>query len=555
MRERMNVGWLICIVALTGGLVGCVDPGGVEVDDVYRLQQAMLERSPQARAQAGLGLMTPVADTVPALPVAQGKDGRTQIKLTLQDAVMRALANSSDIAVVAYDPAIAREQIVQAAAAFDATVFGSMGYSTSDTQFLSDAGVGPGRYLTGSVGVQQRLTTGAQWSITNTMVRSWDDRMTVSRGRFNENDLAFEITQPLLRDAWSDVNLAQLRIAKLNYQVTESQFRQQVETIATEVLNLYYQLVQAREEINIAKRLLEVTKATHTYVVDRKDIDANSVQINQALVAIKQREVVLVNALKQKEDVQDQLVRLLNDPQIQLIQKIDIITTTELPHEKVKFDATDQLLTALRLSPVLEQARLGIQQADITVTVAENQLLPRLDLTLGTTLNGGRRKDMLGPMERSVSGRYGSYQAMLAFEYPIGNRLRRAELAQAKLSKKQVVTQMQNSADQITEAIAERLREIDTAYTRWKLQGETLVAAKEQLAGLELLQELEGSTPEFLNIKLQAQVTVAVTESNLLTALVSYNNAIHDLYRVTGATLELNQVKIAMPLATKGLGH
>ena len=247
MTKVRIISGLCLLVALCQ--FGCVSPGSIDVDDVQRLQQAMLARGPQARPGEGLGLMRPTTPDVPALAVEKGSAGRNVIKLSLQQAVMIALTANTDIAVVAYNPQISREQMVEAAAAFDYTMFGSLGYSSTSTAQAHRGGpVVQGRQglRTMEVGLRQHTVTGADWELSNNFSRSWDDRTTDSANRWYQQNLALSVTQPLLRNAWPEFNLAALKIARLNYKISAAQFRQQVEQTITEVMTAYYQLIQAR---------------------------------------------------------------------------------------------------------------------------------------------------------------------------------------------------------------------------------------------------------------------------------------------------------------------
>ncbi len=129
LKFRGLVVWFV--LALAVGVCGCVRPGDMDLNDMYRLQQSILARSPQNRPAEGLGLMRPTSRDLPLLKITKDtKTGQRSIRLDLREAVMRALANNVDIAIVSYDPQVAREQMVQAAAAFDYVLFGSLGYSS-----------------------------------------------------------------------------------------------------------------------------------------------------------------------------------------------------------------------------------------------------------------------------------------------------------------------------------------------------------------------------------------------------------------------------------------
>ncbi|MBS3820907.1 MAG: TolC family protein [Phycisphaerae bacterium] len=549
------------LVMLAAGLHGCVSPGSVDVDDVYRLQQAVRHRNPQNRGDEGLAPMRPASGRLPALPVKTSEDGKTRlVEISLQDVVMRALANNTDIAVVAYTPAIRREQMVQAAAAFDYVVFGSIGYEQTDNPVndkLRKAGnfavtdVSTNRTLSG--GLRQRTVTGANWSVTSTFLRSWDDATTDSVNRWYQPSLALQVIQPLLRDAWPMVNLAALRIARLDHELSLAEFRSQVEQTVVDVMTTYYELIQARENVRIAQRLFDATADTFETVKKRRKLDATVVPIKQTESAMRTREAVLLQAQKTARDLQDALVRLIGDSQLNLLeQDIVLVPTTEIPDVKVVVDTEDQLLTALRLNPQLEQLRLAIRQADINVRVAKWQTLPSLNITAGATVSGASRQDRHDADNSFWSGNYVSYNALLELEYPIGNRLQEAELAEARLTRMRVVSQLQNVTDQVAQRVRERVRQIHERYTELQLQRQAAAAAREELDALNALERLRAQlTPEFLNLKLNAQASVARAEEAVIQALTDYATARLDLQQATGAVLESQRVQLALPVITE----
>ncbi|HDY65402.1 MAG TPA: hypothetical protein ENH84_04110, partial [Phycisphaerae bacterium] len=153
------------------------------------------------------------------------------------------------------------------------------------------------------------------------------------------------------------------------------------------------------------------------------------------------------------------------------------------------------------------------------------------------------------------SGRFISYNAALEFEYPIGNRERRALLAESRLGRKKAISQMQNVADAVDQAIRERIRQVYARHTEYLLQTEAMKAAKDQLEALEILEKIRAQlTPEFLDFKLNTQEEVALAERSQLDALVKYNTAILDLNRTTGSVLEMSNVKLALPVVSQPAG-
>lgn len=540
------------LAVLLAGAVGCVRPGGVDPTLLGRYQKAMAGRSPQKRAgPEGLPSLRPAPGTTgPVLKIIKDKEtGRPRVELTLDQTVMWVLANNPDIAVVSFEPAISRQEMVEAAAFFDYTVFAGYTKTYLDQRTASIFG-GKGRTSTNelNVGIKQKTITGADLSITYDMTRTWDDSTWITMRERYEPTLELAVTQPLLRDAWPGFNLAALRIARINRKISMARFREVVEKTVTNAIGVYWLLSQARKNRDVERSLLDMTLETLRKVEARAEVDATAVEINQIKASVEARRARLIRAEKIILDVQIQLARLLAHEQINVLSDYEIVPVTAPATTKVKIDVADQLVTALRHSPLLEQARLEIAVAGQNIKVARNQLLPRLDLTASTTWQGlGQTPNFA--KEQFNSGDYLSYTLGLTFEYPIGNRQRKAALRRSRMEHMKSIAQLQAVADGVAISLTERIREVNTTFDEILAQQSALKAARTHLKALEDTEIRRCLTPEYLNVKLNAQESVARAELAELQAIVSYNTAMVELAREAGTVLELNRVKTALPAA------
>lgn len=544
MKNRHSV-WL------SAGLIlwqlGCVSPGSMDATVLSRYYRELAKAGPQQRGEydlsdRDLGWLQPQPPS--AGPQLQVDDGKVYLSLT--DAVMRTLANNPSIRVVAYDPRISYQEMVRAAAAFDPALFASAGYNNVDTQgtatgFFS----GSSEERTFEVGLRQLLPTGTSYSISWALTRNWNDFGASPRTNWAP-EIGLEITQPLLRGVGPAFNLAQLRIARINHRISRQEFRQVVEQTIFDVYSAYWTLYRAQEDYRIQAELLKKTVETRDRMKARKIQDATEVEVKQAEAAVEQRNAALIRAQKAVRDARDALLRLMSDPVLNLTTSSDVqvVAISPLLEEAVEPDVNDQLLAALENSPILEQARQAIAIEDVNITIAENQLLPRLDLTASAGVMG-RDKALHQAHQYLSSLDYVSYMLQLSFEYPLGNRARRADLTEAELRKSQARASLQNTADAVAIQVRERIRQIQTSYAEMQAQEKAVDAAQAQLDALNAREKLLGRlSPEFLNVKLQAQQTLASASQALVQARVNYNLAIVELAQVTGTILDWNQVQI-----------
>jgi outer membrane protein len=498
-----------------------------------------------------VGAKTGVASMIP--------DSQFLLPLTLETAIMRTLANSLDIRVISYDPAIARQDMVRAAAAFDYVLFGGAPPNGTnlrvDDKAQSQRGAGStDKIYTAAMGVKQQTVTGAQWALEYDLSRAWDNSpQTIDslRSRY-EPTLSLQVAQPLLRNAWPEYNLSQLRIARVNVKISDEQFREKVEQVVSQAIVGYWTLMQARRSLEIAEVLLAQTKESYERVRGRRLMDATKATIKQVEASVRIREATLIRARKNILDAQDQLARLMADAQVNALTKYEIVPITPPLETKVTFNIGDQLMTALRCNPILEQARLAIAAADINVFVAKNQTLPSLNLVGSVGLQNVDGK-LHEAMEKMNNLDFQSYSFGIQAEYPIGNRDRIAQLRQKQFEYTKSIAAMQNVADQVAVQVNDQVRQVDTSYEEVLAQRAAVEAGQVQLQALDDTERIRARlTPEFLKAKLDAQSSLAGSQSDLLQAIVNYNNALANLARATGTVLELNRVRLVLPSAVEG---
>lgn len=430
------------------------------------------------------------------------------------------------------------------------TAFGSLNYDDEDNPANSIFQPGESEVQTWESGIKQKGLTGLEWSLSYGLTRSWDDLVGRTLPTRYEPMLSFQLKQPLLRDAWEQVALAGVNVAKLNYKIAFFGFRDKAEDTVAQVISAYWRLLQARRGFEIQQALLDRTLDTLSKVEGRQEIDATDVQIKQTEASTKAREAALLQASKAVSDAQDVLVRLMADAQMTVLDEIQIIPATAPSLEAEQLDLSKILKIAMNRNPAIQQARSAVEIADINIRVAKNQRMPRLDLVASTRTQGlARGRKTAGNVLES--GDYISYAVGLSLEIPLGNRQRDAELLKRRLERRQAIAALQNVADQVAIAAKEATRRIQTNYSEIQVQKDAARAARIHLQALEDSEPIrERLTPEFLLVKLQAQESLANAQRAETRSIIDFNISLAELARTSGTVLELHQVKASLPAAT-----
>lgn len=524
------------------------DPDPIEGYQHYRIQQG----PPQRISKTGFDSLRPRPRfKLPYIAVSQGPEGEEQVQLTIEQALIRALANNPQIQIVSYDPQIAKEEIEKALADFDWTTFGRYNYEDQDnpTDSIFLGGQTNSRLL--ETGIKQRNTLGTEWSVSYALTRNWDDLATRTLDTRMEPMIAFQLRQPLLRDGWKEVNLAGINISKLNHRIALAAFRQKTEELAAQVIEAYWYLWQTREDLQIQHWLLDKTTDSLKTIRDREGIDATTIHVEQAQVALRSRQSSLLQLQKRLEDVQDALRQLLCDEQLNLVSDPQLIPVSNPIRTVSSLDEREAINEALALHPLMLQAKLGVEIAEVNIAIAQNQQMPRLDLVASARMQG--LDDNYGPAHDQLERvDYTSYAIGINFEYPLGNRQREAEVRKRRLERSKAISVERNLSDQLAVEVKEKLRRVQTAYQEMEIEEQATRSAQAYLQSIEDTELVRRSlTPEFLLVKLQAQEALANARRAQAMAVADFNRALVQLAQAKGTVLQLHQVQNALPETTQ----
>jgi outer membrane protein TolC len=537
------------VAFLLSQFAGCVSDKTDHRDSLSFYQETLVTVGPQERlSDEGLGSLNPVKKPLlPYLEETKDSAGTTIIRLSLEDAILRALAYNPEITAVSVDPSIAREDITRAASQFDFISFGQARYEREDNPTDSIFQVGQSRSSLWQAGVKQKGITGAEWSVDYSLSRTTDDLVTRTMPLRYEPVFTFQIKQPLLRDAWPDLNTAGINIARLNYERALAAFHQKAEDVTAEVIALYWTLLEAQKDVEIQQSLLDTTAETMRKVGNRVSVDSTYVQIKQAETYLMSRKAVLLDAQERAEDVQDSLVRLIPDHQLSLLNKLEINPVTSPNINGIEFDQSDIIERALKNNPAIRQARQELDIADINIRIAKREKMPRIDLVASSKVHA-LSNDRGEALDRLEDADFWGYMIGVSLEYPFGNRDRDALYHQRKLERSKAVSNLQNISDRTAEQCRQAIRAARTKHEAMEVQRKNTDAARLHLESVETIETVrEQLTPEFLLVKLQAQELFADAQRQEIRAIVDYNIALARLAQTTGSVLNMNYAENALP--------
>jgi outer membrane protein len=465
-----------------------------------------------------------------------------QLQISLADALRRALANNYQIRVDGYAPAISTAQVVQAEAAFDTAFFANINRNNTDqpspNQFPPKTDT---TTMTG--GIRKILATGATVTLSHNMVRV-ENRPSPAL-RWNPvwtDSFAAELRQPLLRNFGIDFNRAQINIRKLQRQANEEAFRGRVIDILNQTEQAYWTLVAVRRDVVTSAETLAHAQNTLDQVEARRDFDAYQTLVYRSQTAVKAREFDYINVKNRVRNAEDQLLNLLNDPDMPLSADCELIPIDNPMLTPVVRDRFKIVETALERRPELLQARDSVDIARLQLGIAKNQALPQLDAVYRMTVNG-IGGNAAGAWDQMTGGNFTDNFVGIEFAWNFGERAERAGIRIAALQQSQTVLQYKRSLDDVITDCRVALRNLETNYEQISPSHQAVIAAHENLRSLQERQERK--SPAELDTILSAQVSLAETRRGFLQAVTQYNTGIIDVERAKGTLLEYDNVVLS----------
>ncbi len=484
---------------------------------------------------------------------ALGGAPRQEVQLSLKTAIQRAVKNNLSVQASRLDEGISDARLARAEAAFDATLF-------ADSQFNRTTRPQVGTILTGgavlnpvndsrswafTTGLRKPLVSGGSVDISTSMVKdTFYPRDQYSPDPAWSTAVSLGLTQPLLRGFGTDVNMAQIRIAKNQDRAAYEDLRARMLQTVSDAEAAYWQLAFARQRLVAAEWLVQVGIEVRDVLGRRREFDATLAQYANAVSTVEQRIASVLSAQKAISEANNRLKAIINDPDLPVGGDVAIVPI-DMPIEMlVQQDLRAAIITAADRSPEVAKSLLSIDTASIGVNVADNLRLPQLDLEgrvswFGLDGNFGESYEDLG------SGDFVGYLVGAKFSQAIGNRAAEAAFREARLERSKAVIAYRAAMQKAVLDVKDSIESVRTNFALIRQNKTFRVAQAENLRALLVSEKTLGSlTPEFLQLKFQEQDTLARAHLQLVESRISYNVALSELYRAMGTGLEMNQIEI-----------
>ena len=314
-------------------------------------------------------------------------DGK--LVLRVDDFVALLLKNSTDIRLTQLDIYTARNAVTAAKAPFDPNLLlGFTALRTEQPQSTQISGAGTLNSLAQSsqAGYSQVLGAGPTLSSSFSALRTSTNSIFSTFNPSLFDSLNFQLTQPLLAGRGNLQLRAPLLIARTELVIVSAQSQARIADTISAATRQYWDAVGARDFVRVQQQSLGL--AQKSYEHDKLALDLGAISrldIFQSESQVAQRKLALIQAQYAYKESLDGIRRLIGADLKQQTRYMPVeLADDPAPQsqESVLQAVEDGVAKALQDRPELSAANTRISIDDLNERVAQNSLLPRLDLSL-----------------------------------------------------------------------------------------------------------------------------------------------------------------------------
>ena len=366
----------------------------------------------------------PPSRTIPPTGPSRAAEHRESLlAVTLPDAILTGLSSNREFQIQRLQPPIVGTVEEEQKAAFDPVVRAEVQRlrERSDPQTVSQdftASTGVSQFL--PIGMKLDLELGTEWTKD---IPPGDD----PNGVWNSFSRV-SLTQALLQGRGIQYNLANLRQARLDVEISRYELDGLGQALTFEIENKYWDYFLALGQVDIYTRSLALARRLVRETRERINLGQKArSEIYFVQAEASTREQALIDAKSFQEKTRLRLLRLVNPAASDLWNKpVRLLTRPIVPRDSLE-DLANHIQLALTMRPDLNQARLAVERGELEIVKTRNGLLPKLDLFMMLGRTGYARA-----FSRSIDDYWGGeggldFLARVQFEFPLLNRKAKAQ--------------------------------------------------------------------------------------------------------------------------------
>ncbi len=393
----------------------------------------------------------------------------------------------------------------------------------------------------GKASITQKIPTGGtlsfvwdnKYSENSDGTLSYDGDSSVTRSKEYTREASskwrIELTQPLLKGAGIDYNMASIRLARITDKRNILSLRDNLSQLINSGLNYYFTFKQAKENLEIQKQALERSERLLEVNQFKQSMGRMSASdVVQAEADVASGRLSLEEARNSLDKARRDLLNHLEmDPNLEIEPVEDEIRDVEPDYERC-------MLVALKNNQTYMDKVFAVTESNINAMMAENEREWQLDL------KGGYEETQTSKNSYSASTSADELSAGIELSAPINiwgdDQLeRKRKLLTAEVNKRKAKLELKRAKTNLQTEVANAVRDV---RMRWKMIG--LAKKNTELKALQLENEntklMVGRTTNFEVVSYQNQLVQAQLAET--SKQITYVQSLLILDQLLGTTME-----------------
>jgi outer membrane protein TolC len=461
-------------------------------------------------------------------------------ELPLRAAIASALAHNLDLRIATYAPANALDSVAIEEAQFDPSLFARASLeerkSAARSSALDDDVIPESENRRVQVGIDKRFSTGATITLDSSIARNSSNNNAARNPDYGSN-VGLLIRQPLLKDAWSTVNLAPLARAKVTAERSLFELRSDVLDLLLNTEIAYWNLVYTRADKALTASSLTLAENLLEENGERKRLGlVTPLEVLQAEAEFLNQQEAIIQADRAIEDAQDVLRHAMG--QTDFMETINgEILVTSLPDKMEPLRSVGDVVKDAVISDVdakVQERRVEVER--INRILAQDETRPDLDLTAAVTYLG-RDQDGNTAYRGAYNADGHDWTLGLEVRLPWGFQDARARARQAERALESATLQLYNIKQEKALAARKAWRSASAGFKRIEVTRASVLLNEE---AFEQERARYGSGLVPYRSLLEAQRDYDRAKSNYLQSIIETLRATVRLSRVDGTLLARN---------------
>ncbi|MFC2157772.1 TolC family protein [Acidobacteriota bacterium] len=495
------------------------------------------------------------------------------LELSLEDCIVRALENNLDVRADILSPRIADIAVSRAGEIFLPQM--TFGFTKRDTEqasysFLDAGGSVQSVQDSYSARITQLVPTGGTFTFTVDGYKTDSNRSFQTINPRYGATMTFNFSQPLLRNFGPKTTRREIIVARNNLDISRKNFETNMINTIYSVEEAYWNYIYNIELLKVRQQSLKLAK--DLLEKNQRSVEVGTMAPIEVLTAeseVATREADILQAQAQVRNSEDQLKTLMNlQAEGREIEALNLVPLDSPVYEKKEITFDEALAFAIQKRSDLEATRIDLENRQINLSYAKNQLLPDLSLNAQVWSPGISGNQILYLNNNALSGvivgvipggatdalkdafgfNYFNFNIGLTLTVPLNSIFSRANYAQARVNLEQAQIRLESQEQKAFVEIKTAVRSVETDYLRvqaYKVARD--LAWRKQEAEEEKLKV--GLSTNYLVLLSQREFRNAQVQE--LRSVMDYNLSLARLSRSMGLTLDEKNIRISSLIEEK----